>query len=92
MYAKSQLKKGAKGSVQFKTTKGRLQIVFSYPVEENGEIAKLHNFGIMAAFDDLWQNENRAFQKDCGIIELLATKPRSFVITRLRARSEPSTN
>lgn len=40
MYSRSQLKKGSKGSVQFKTTKGRLQIVFSYPVEENGEVKR----------------------------------------------------
>jgi hypothetical protein len=40
MYSKNQPRKASKGSVQFKNTKGRLQIVFSYPVEEDGEIKR----------------------------------------------------
>jgi integrase len=39
MYSRDKTK-GGKGSVQFKTTKGRLQIVFSYPIQENGEIKR----------------------------------------------------
>ncbi len=33
MFSDVRKPKGKKGSVQFKNTKGRLQIVFSYPVE-----------------------------------------------------------
>jgi len=43
--------KGSKGSVQFKNTRGRLQIVFSYPIEENGEI-KRERFYISTGYDD----------------------------------------
>lgn len=58
MHSKDQLKKGSKGSVQFKTTKGRLQIVFSYPVEENGEI-KRKRFYISTGYDDTPLNRQR---------------------------------
>ena len=44
MYSRDRQGKGSKGLVQFKTTKGRLQIVFSYPIEEDGEI-KRKRFG-----------------------------------------------
>lgn len=58
MYSRNQFKKGSKGSVQFKTTKGRLQIVFSYPVEENGEV-KRKRFYISTGYDDTPLNRQR---------------------------------
>jgi hypothetical protein len=51
MYCKRQAREATKGAVQFKTTKGRLQIVFSYPIEENGEI-KRKRFYISTGYDD----------------------------------------
>jgi hypothetical protein len=40
MYSSQSQGKANKGSVQFKTTKGRLQIVFSYLVQEGSEIKR----------------------------------------------------
>ncbi len=59
MYSKDKQVKGSKGSVQFKNTKGRLQIVFSYPVQENGEI-KRKRFYISTGYDDTPLNRQRA--------------------------------
>ncbi len=58
MYSKDKQTKSSKGAVQFKTTKGRLQIVFSYPVEENGEI-KRKRFYISTGYDDSPLNRQR---------------------------------
>jgi integrase len=58
MYSRDRQGKGSKGSVQFKTTKGRLQIVFSYPIEEDGEI-KRKRFYISTGFDDTPLNRQR---------------------------------
>lgn len=58
MYSKQQARKATKGVVQFKNTKGRLQIVFSYPVEENGEI-KRKRFYISTGYDDTPLNRQR---------------------------------
>lgn len=58
MYAKNQPKKAAKGSVQFKTSKGRLQIVFSYPVEENGDI-KRKRFYLSTGLEDTPLNRQK---------------------------------
>ncbi len=58
MYSKDKQGKGSKGSVQFKNTKGRLQIVFSYPVEENGEI-KRKRFYLSTGYDDTPLNRQR---------------------------------
>jgi integrase len=57
MYSTRQAK-GGKRSVQFKATKGRLQIVFSYPIEEQGEI-KRKRFYISTGFDDTPLNRQR---------------------------------
>jgi integrase len=51
MYSATQRGKSKKGSVQFKNTKGRLQIVFSYPVEVDGEVQR-KRFYISTGFDD----------------------------------------
>jgi hypothetical protein len=51
MYSATQRSKSKKGSVQFKNTKGRLQIVFSYPVEVDGEVQR-KRFYISTGFDD----------------------------------------
>jgi len=51
MYSATQRSKSKKGSVQFKNTKGRLQIVFSYPVELDGEVQR-KRFYISTGFDD----------------------------------------
>ncbi len=40
MYSSQSQGKADKGSVQVKTIKGRLQIVFSYPVQEGSEIKR----------------------------------------------------
>lgn len=47
-----------KGSVQFKNTKGRLQIVFSYPVEVKGEIQR-KRFYISTGYEDTPMNRYR---------------------------------
>ncbi|MBW4662180.1 MAG: site-specific integrase [Drouetiella hepatica Uher 2000/2452] len=51
MYPKGNQGKGSKGSVQFKSTKGRLQIVFSYLVEEDSEIRR-KRFYISTGYED----------------------------------------
>ncbi|MEM6837691.1 MAG: hypothetical protein AAF609_12645 [Cyanobacteria bacterium P01_C01_bin.120] len=43
--------KAKKGTVQFKNTKGRLQIVFSYPVNVDGELRR-KRFYISTGFED----------------------------------------
>jgi len=58
MYSKQQARKATKGAAQFKTTKGRLQIVFSYSVEENGEI-KRKRFYISMGYDNTPLNRQR---------------------------------
>lgn len=58
MYSSHSQGKGSKGSVQFKNTKGRLQIVFSYPIEENGEI-KWKRFYISTGYEDTPVNRQR---------------------------------
>jgi integrase len=58
MYSSHAQGKGSKGSVQFKNTKGRLQIVFSYPIEENGEI-KRKRFYISTGYEDTPVNRQR---------------------------------
>jgi integrase len=58
MYSPERQVKSSKGSVQFKTTKGRLQIVFSYPIETNGEI-KRKRFYISTGYDDTPVNRQR---------------------------------
>jgi integrase len=58
MYSSERQVKSSKGSVQFKTTKGRLQIVFSYPIETNGEI-KRKRFYISTGYDDTPVNRQR---------------------------------
>jgi hypothetical protein len=58
MYSRDKQSKASKGSVQFKNTKGRLQIVFSYPVEENGEIKRKRCY-ISTGFDDTPLNRQR---------------------------------
>jgi integrase len=81
MYSKSKQSKGSKGSVQFKNTKGRLQIVFSYPVEENGEI-KRKRFYISTGYEDTLLNRQRvgdtvrAIQRDIdyGEVDLSFSK------------------
>ncbi|WP_430676963.1 hypothetical protein [Leptolyngbya sp. AN10] len=53
MYSSQLQGKAGEGSVQFNNTKGRLQIVFSYPVEENGEIKRERSYistGYIASF------------------------------------------
>jgi integrase len=59
MYSTDKQTKAGKGSVQLKNTKGRLQIVFSYPVEESGEI-KRKRFYISTGYDDTPLNRQRA--------------------------------
>ena len=58
MYSSSSQGKGNKGSVQFKNTRGRLQIVFSYPIQENGEI-KRKRFYISTGHEDTPINRQR---------------------------------
>jgi integrase len=58
MYSVTSRSKGKKGSVQFKNTKGRLQIVFSYPVEVDGEIQR-KRFYISTGFEDTPLNRQR---------------------------------
>ena len=58
MYSSPSQGKGNKGSVQFKNTRGRLQIVFSYPIQENGEI-KRKRFYISTGYEDTPINRQR---------------------------------
>jgi integrase len=58
MYSATSRSKGKKGSVQFKNTKGRLQIVFSYPVEVDGEVQR-KRFYISTGFEDTPLNRQR---------------------------------
>ena len=50
--------KASKGSVQFKNSKGRLQIVFSYPVNLNGKIQR-QRFYISTGYEDTSVNRYR---------------------------------
>lgn len=58
MYTSTRKSKGKKGSVQFKNTKGRLQIVFSYPIEVDGEVQR-KRFYISTGFEDTPLNRQR---------------------------------
>lgn len=58
MYSVTLRSKSKKGSVQFKNTKGRLQIVFSYPVEVDGEVQRKRYY-ISAGFEDTPLNRQR---------------------------------
>jgi integrase len=81
MYSKEKQSKASKGSVQFKSTKGRLQIVFSYPVEENGEIQR-KRFYISTGYEDTPLNRQRVGDKvreiqrdiDYGEVDLSLSK------------------
>lgn len=90
MYSDVRKPKGKKGSVQFKNTKGRLQIVFSYPVEVDGKV-RSKRFYISTGFDDTLVNRQRVgdivrmVQRDLDYGEVDLTleryKPRATLIT-----------
>ncbi len=94
--------KSKKGSVQFKNTKGKLQIVFSYPVEIDGEIQR-KRFYISTGYDDTPLNRHRvgdtvrSLQRDIdyGEVDLSLHKYKPVAslttISRLSPNSSPNT-
>ena len=58
MARQSRAQKAPKGSVQFKNSKGRLQIVFSYPVKVKG-VVKRERFYISTGYEDTPVNRYR---------------------------------
>jgi integrase len=58
MHTQSKRQKSTKGSVQFKNSKGRLQIVFSYPVKVKGGM-KRKRFYISTGYEDTPINRYR---------------------------------
>lgn len=90
MFSDVRKPKGKKGSVQFKNTKGRLQIVFSYPVKVGGKVQN-KRFYISTGFDDTPVNRQRVgdivrmVQRDLDYGEVDLTleryKPRAAIAT-----------
>lgn len=81
MARQSRAQKAPKGSVQFKNTKGRLQIVFSYPVKVKS-VVKRERFYISTGYEDTPLNRYRVgdivkdLQRDIdyGEVDLTLTK------------------
>lgn len=94
MARQSKAKKAPKGSVQFKNTKGRLQIVFSYPVKVNG-VVKRDRFYISTGYEDTPVNRYRVgdivkeLQRDIdyGEVDLTLERYQTEVVKAKAARA-----
>ncbi|MCU0567474.1 MAG: site-specific integrase [Oculatellaceae cyanobacterium Prado106] len=95
MYSREKIARSSKGSVQFKNTKGRLQIVFSYPVQiANGEFER-KRFYISTGYDDTPLNRQRVgntvriLQRDIDYGEVDLTLQKYSPIASLSASAIP---